>query len=91
MKSINAIVLVMLTATILFAQEDSDKLDDLKGDVTKITIETTDGQVELTGEEAKEMLSKMKKKSNKREQSNLNCFINNISFQIVEMSFSFVE
>ena len=29
------------------------------------TIETTDGQVELTGEEAKEMLSKMKKKSNK--------------------------
>lgn len=63
MKKLNVLLLIILLTNLILAQETNSKLDDLKGDVTKITIETTEGEVEITGDEAKQMLSKMKRKT----------------------------
>lgn len=57
------LLLIILFTNLILAQETNSKTDDIKGEVTKITIETTEGEVEITGDEAKQMLSKMKKKT----------------------------
>ncbi len=55
-------VILLVGVTYSFAQssETKEKLKNLKGDVTKITVETTEGKVELTGEDAESAFAKLK-------------------------------
>ncbi|MEN8192146.1 MAG: hypothetical protein ABFS12_04985 [Bacteroidota bacterium] len=65
MKNIKLFAIIFLaTSIVTFAQskETQEKLKNLEGEVIKITIETTGGKVELTGDDAKAMMSKMKGK-----------------------------
>jgi len=59
-------VIFLIGVTYSFAQssETKEKLKNLKGDVTKITVETTEGKVELTGEDAEAIFKKIKSASN---------------------------
>lgn len=63
MIKLNVLLIIIISTNFILAQETNNKLDNLKGEVTRITVETTEGEVEITGDEAKQMLSKMKKKS----------------------------
>jgi len=60
-------VIILIGVTYSFAQssETKEKLKNLKGEVTKITVETTDGKVELTGEEAESAYHKLRSSKNK--------------------------
>lgn len=67
MKKQNLIVTLFLFAAIsIYAQskETKSKLENLKGDITKITIETEDGQAVITGEDAEVLFKKMSAKHN---------------------------
>ena len=67
MKKLNLIfALVLFGAISAYAQTDEtkEKLDNLKGDITKITIETEDGSAEITGEDAVLLFKKMRAKQN---------------------------
>ncbi|VAX28881.1 hypothetical protein MNBD_IGNAVI01-239, partial [hydrothermal vent metagenome] len=59
-------VIILIVATYSFAQssEAKKKIKNLKGEVTKITIETTEGKVELTGEDAESAFAKLKSSGN---------------------------
>lgn len=67
MKKLNLISILLLFGFIsISAQSDEakEKLKNLEGDVTKITIETADGEIEITGEDAAVLFKKMKAKKN---------------------------
>jgi len=66
MNKLNILTIMLLaTFTLTLAQspEAKNNLKELKGEVTKITIETSEGNVEFTGEDAQALVSQMKKKS----------------------------
>ena len=46
------------------SDETKEKLKNLEGEATKITIETSDGEIEITGEDAETLLKRMKAKKN---------------------------
>jgi hypothetical protein len=63
----NLILVLLLCGFISINAQTSktkEKLKNLKGEVTKITIETNDGEVEIIGEDAAVLLKKMKAKKN---------------------------
>lgn len=65
MKKLNLIIVLLLFGFIsMSAQSDETKkkLKNLEGDVTKITIETEDGEIEITGEDAVTLFNRMKAK-----------------------------
>ena len=62
LKLLSIILFALFSVTIAQSKETEKKLEGLNGDVTKITIETTEGRIELTGEDAEAALSKIKKK-----------------------------
>ncbi|MBU0474237.1 MAG: hypothetical protein KKF62_08735, partial [Bacteroidetes bacterium] len=67
MKKLNLIfALVLFGAISAFAQTDEtkEKLENLKGDIAKITIETEDGSTVITGEDAVVLFKKMLAKQN---------------------------
>ncbi|PIQ08634.1 MAG: hypothetical protein COW71_10815 [Ignavibacteriales bacterium CG18_big_fil_WC_8_21_14_2_50_31_20] len=67
MKKLNLIfALVLFGAISAYAQTDEtkEKLENLKGDITKITIETADGSTVITGEDAVVLFKKMRAKQN---------------------------
>lgn len=65
MKIQNMIAVMFLFIFTLSMAQSTDKLKELKGDVTKITVETTDGKVELTGEDAEKAFNRLKKTKKK--------------------------
>lgn len=67
MKKLNLMIALLLFGFIsVSAQSDEtkEKLKNLEGDATKITIETADGEVEITGEDAAVLFKRMKVKKN---------------------------
>lgn len=60
-------VILLISVTYSFAQslETKEKLKNLKGDITKITVETTEGKVELTGEDAETVFAKLRSSEKK--------------------------
>ena len=67
MKKLNLMIALLLFGFIsISAQSDEtkEKLKNLEGDATKITIETADGEVEITGEDAAVLFKRMKAKKN---------------------------
>ena len=65
MKKLNLIIALLLLVFIsINAQSDEtkEKLKNLEGDVTKITIETADGEIEITGKDAATLFKRMKAK-----------------------------
>ena len=65
MKKLKLIITLLLFGFIsMSAQSDEtkEKLKNLEGDVTKITIETEDGEVEITGDDATVLFKRMKAK-----------------------------
>ena len=63
LKLLTITLFALFSISIAQSKETEKKLEGLKGDVTKITIETTEGRIELTGEDAEAALSKIKKKN----------------------------
>ena len=60
-----AIFLIGITYSFTQSSETKEKLKNLKGEVTKITVETTEGKVELTGKDAETVFAKLKSSKNK--------------------------
>lgn len=54
---------IILPAVSLFPQDIDKKIKNIKGDVQKITITTSDGTIEIEGEEATYLFKKLKRKS----------------------------
>jgi len=65
MKKFNLTIALLLFGFIsINAQSDEtkEKLKNLEGDITKITIETEDGEIEITGDDAEVLFKRMKAK-----------------------------
>ena len=65
LKITAAILLIGITYSFAQSFETKEKINNLKGDVTKITVETTEGKVELTGEDAEVVFNRLKSSKNK--------------------------
>ena len=67
MNKLNLILALLMFGFISInaqSEETKEKLKNLEGDATKITIETEDGEVEITGEDAAVLFKRMKAKKN---------------------------
>lgn len=62
LKLLIALLLFVFITTNAQSDETKEKLKNLEGDVTKITIATEDGEIEITGEDATILLKRMKAK-----------------------------
>jgi hypothetical protein len=67
MKKVTLLIALLLFAFVAInaqSDETKEKLKNLKGEAIKITIETEDGEIEITGDDAELLLTKMKSQKN---------------------------